>query len=111
MTEYFWEDWPNAQNVAVRTPMEIPSDEKEREELSKDPYQMLQVALSRREKLPDDLHQAMMVWSFHPQLSYTAKMYVEWLDFLNSCPQPTTKSFWPPFSLFERILNVFKNRR
>lgn len=72
--------------------IEIPKDGPDREALSKDPYEMFRVSLSRRERLPEDLHQAMIMWSFHPHLQAPAKMYVEWIDFLEEKETPAQKS-------------------
>lgn len=78
-------------NIAVRVPIPIP-DGTEREMLAQDPYRMCRIAFSRKERLPEDLHRAMIMWSFHPDHSYCVKLYIEFLDFLDLM-KPKNSSF------------------
>lgn len=82
MTEYVF----LKSNIAVRVPTPIP-DGTEREMLAQDPYRMCRIAFLRKERLPEDLHRAMIMWSFHPDYSYCVKLYIEFLDFLDSMEQ------------------------
>lgn len=66
-------------NVEVRIPMSIPEGA-EREELAKDPARMLSISMSRRERLPDELHTAMVMWSFHPEKKSICKFYFDWVE-------------------------------
>lgn len=78
-------------NITVRVLIPIP-DGTDREMLAQDPHRMCMIAFSRKERLPEDLHQAMIMWSFHPDFSYCAKIYIEFLDFLDSM-KPKNSSF------------------
>jgi hypothetical protein len=80
----------------VRKPLAIPEG-LEREKLAQDPYRMCQTAFSRKEKLPDDLHQAMIMWSFHPEFSFCTKYYLEFLEFLDSISDEGKKTFFGQF--------------
>lgn len=65
-------------DVKVHVPMSIPEGA-EREELAKDPARMLSISMSRRERLPDELHTAMVMWSFHPEKKQICKFYIDWI--------------------------------
>lgn len=67
-------------DTKVRSPLPIPDEgTEEREELSKNPRDMLSISMSRRERLPDDLHRAMILWSFHPDFHLLTKFYFDWV--------------------------------
>lgn len=48
------------------------------ENVKKDPEKMYILALKTRKELPEELHQAMMLWSFDSNCTYV-KMYLDWI--------------------------------
>jgi hypothetical protein len=48
--------------------------------LMESPERMYSHSLSTCEKLPDELHEAMLVWSFDSKKSEVVRMYLEWVD-------------------------------
>ncbi len=48
--------------------------------LIESPERMYSHSLSTCEKLPDELHEAMLVWSFDSKKSEVVRMYLEWVD-------------------------------
>lgn len=83
-------------NVEVIVPLPVPEEESERDALAKDPRRMLSISMSRRERLPDDLHQAMVMWSFHPEYHLICKLYFEWASFCDGLEEKK-------FSLFDSV--------
>jgi hypothetical protein len=49
-------------------------------ELLKSAMDMYLYSLSIKEKLPEDLHKAMLLWSFDPKSNEYVKLYLEWVD-------------------------------
>lgn len=84
-------------HVEASVPLPIPEGEPEREKLSKDPRMMLSISMSRRERLPDDLHQSMVMWSFHPEFQLICKLYFQWASL---CENELNAK---PFSLFDSL--------
>lgn len=82
-------------HVEVRIPLAIPKGS-DREELARDPRRMLSISMSRRERLPDDLHQAMVMWSFHPDFHTICRFYFDWVSVCEHGPAER-------FSLFDSI--------
>lgn len=67
--------------IATKFPIpKIPDGRDEREKLSKDPESMLNLSISRNERLPEDLHTAMVMWSFHPEKKQICKFYLDWIE-------------------------------
>lgn len=93
-------------DVSVRIPLPIPEGP-ERENLSRLPHMMLSISLSRRERLPEDLHQSMVMWSFHPDFHDCTRMYFQWVSIVEqtnkkSFLQEVAKKFftWPVFLVY-----------
>lgn len=96
MVDYRWSEWPEGY-VFLKTgremvPFNIPEGP-ERDRILQDPHRMCLMAFEYGSKLPPDLHQAMIMWSFHPEFSYCAKYYLEFVDFLDSLKRERV-SFW-----------------
>jgi hypothetical protein len=49
-------------------------------EIISSPEKMYLHSLSTRERLPDEFHEAMMLWSFDPSQSMYCQMYLDWVD-------------------------------
>ncbi len=49
-----------------------------REELISSPEKMYSLSMSTRSRLPEDLHNAMLLWSFDPNYAYYVQMYLDW---------------------------------
>jgi hypothetical protein len=90
-------------NTQVRTPLPIPEGE-EREKLSKNPAMMLSISMSRRERLPDDLHTAMVMWSFHPDKQKICKFYFDWVAACEHKDETGGMFHW----VFEFVGSLFK---
>lgn len=75
-------------DVSVRIPLPIPEGP-ERENLSRLPHMMLSISLSRRERLPEDLHQSMVMWSFHPDFHDCTRMYFQWVSIVEQTNKKT----------------------
>lgn len=50
-----------------------------KEQLRSSPEKMYWYALGTREKLPEELHDAMMLWSFDPANSFYCRLYLDWI--------------------------------
>ncbi|NBT59367.1 hypothetical protein EBT16_11350 [bacterium] len=48
------------------------------EELISSPEKMYMLSLSIRDRLPENLHNAMLLWSFDPNNSHYVQMYLDW---------------------------------
>lgn len=49
-----------------------------REELISSPEKMYSLSMSTRSRLPEDLHNAMLLWSFDPNYAHYVQMYLDW---------------------------------
>lgn len=51
-------------------------------DLTSSPRDMYLYSLETKEKLPEHLHEAMMLWSFHPdpEIKEYVKMYLDWTE-------------------------------
>lgn len=50
------------------------------EDYVKSPEKMYTLSLRTQKRLPDRLHEAMVMWSFDPAQSAYVKMYIDWVD-------------------------------
>lgn len=48
------------------------------EDLMSSPDKMYMLSLINRERLPENLHKAMLLWSFDPNFGPTVQMYLDW---------------------------------
>jgi hypothetical protein len=73
------------------------------EQLMASPMDMYMYALAIRDRLPENLHQAMIMWSFDPKQNEYVQMYLEWAK---SCEErKTAKKRWErKFARNEKIL-------
>lgn len=73
------------------------------EQLMASPTDMYLYALALRDKLPEHLHQAMLMWSFDPKQNQYVQMYLEWAT---SCEErKIAKERWDKkFARNEKIL-------
>lgn len=51
-----------------------------KEQLMSSAIEMYFYSLSIHDKLPEDLHQAMLLWSFHPEQKNYVKEYLTWVE-------------------------------
>lgn len=84
-------------------PPPVPEGE-EREMLLKNPFAMLKLAMDRRRPLPDDLHEAMLLWSFHPDYSVCVQSYMELSELWNKLNGPAP-------SLLDSMRNFFSKTK
>jgi hypothetical protein len=75
------------------------------EQFMASPRDMYLYALALRGKLPDHLHQSMMMWSFVPKQNQYAQMYLEWVT---SCEErKLAKERWErKFARNDRIIRI-----
>jgi hypothetical protein len=73
------------------------------EQLMASPVDMYLYALAIRDRLPDNLHQAMIMWSFDPNQNEHVQRYLEWVG---SCEErKVAKERWEKkFVRNERIM-------
>lgn len=73
------------------------------EQLMASPMDMYLYALSLRDRLPEHLHQAMLMWSFDPKQNQHVQAYLEWVT---SCEErKIAKEQWDKkFARNEKIL-------
>lgn len=73
-------------NVFVSPPLDsfrVPGDFKAyKKHLIQSPERMYMYSLSTHEKLPEDLHEAMLLWSFDSKQSFFVKSYLEWVEMI-----------------------------
>lgn len=78
-------DPPSYPSVSVYPRCKIPPvGDPRREQLMRNPEAMWNASLSARTRLPDDLHEAMMLWSFDPKQSHWVQYYADWVDHCDS---------------------------
>lgn len=88
---YSWEQrvqYPSClSNVRVSAPLDssrFSGDfETYKRYLARSPERMYMYSLSTREKLPEDLHEAMLLWSFDSKESFVVKSYLEWVEMID----------------------------
>lgn len=75
------------------------------EQLMASPVDMYLYSLAIRERLPEKLHQAMLMWSFDPNQNEHVQRYLEWVE---SCEErKVAKERWEKkFARNERIMKV-----
>jgi len=75
------------------------------EQLMASPVDMYLYALALRDRLPEHLHQAMIMWSFDPQQNQHVQAYLEWAK---SCEErKIAKERWDKkFARNERIMRL-----
>jgi len=74
------------------------------EQLMASPMDMYLYALALRDQLPENLHQAMIMWSFDPKQNEYVQMYLEWVA---SCEKrKTAKERWD--KIFARNDKIIK---
>lgn len=75
------------------------------EQLMASPMDMYLYALALRDRLPEHLHQAMIMWSFDPKQNLHVQAYLEWAK---SCEErKIAKERWDKkFARNERIMKI-----
>lgn len=80
----FWVDTSGTRwrphQIEARSPFDGMPYNISKEELIKSPLEMYLYALSIKEKLPEDLHNAMLLWSYDQDSSEYVKSYLDWLE-------------------------------
>jgi len=67
------------------------------------PVRMYMHSLSTQERLPDELHEAMLFWSFDPRASDTVVSYLNWVDSLEGFNR-SRAAFESSCQMHDRIL-------
>lgn len=67
-------------SVIIRRPRQEIYNALKKDELKQSPEKMYLLSLATKEKLPDGLHDAMMLWSFDKSSKPYVQMYLEWIN-------------------------------
>lgn len=74
-----------------------------RESLKSNPEKMWDIALRNKQRLPDDLHEAMLLWSFDASQKFTVQLYLDWVGHCEAM-EASREKFERERRLHDRIL-------